>query len=65
MLGHVYTEELFATLADTLEEATGDTLGDTLSDVEDGALVDTLAYTLALAKPIDTATHWAICRPKH
>ena len=48
------------TFAKTLAQPKVKTLGDTLGYVESEALVDTMAYTLAWAREIDTATHLAI-----
>ena len=48
------------TLAKTFAQPKVKTLGDTLGDVESEALVDTMAYILAWARQIDTATHLAI-----
>lgn len=56
---------LLNTLAKLLPEKNIKTLCDTLGDVQGKALVYTSSDILVYARPIDTATNWAIYRPKN
>ena len=64
-LSDVEVRALLNTLAKLLAEVNIKTLCNTLRDVQGKALVYTSSDILVKARPMDTATNWAVYRPKH